>query len=75
MMVVFSVNGSLASYSIEFKSADHVIAKLAGNGEGRQDIPEEIEFFCSQGTWTSETVAEDVKKPIIKALVQSEGSG
>ena len=72
MVVIFSVNGALATYSIEYRNAEHVIAKRSGNGEVRKDIPEEIEFFCRKGNWTSEISSEEVKNPIIKALNQSD---
>ena len=75
MVVVFSVNGALATYSIEYRTAEHVIAKRSGNGEGRHDIPEEIEFFCRKGNWTSGIAEEEVKNPIIKALIQSDRAG
>ena len=75
MVVVFSVNGALASYSIEYRTSEHVIAKLSGNGESRMDIPEEIEFICRKGKWTSDISGEEVKNPIIKALNQAGQEG
>ena len=72
MVVVFYVNGSLATYSVEFKSTEHVIARLSGNGERRGDIPEEIEFFLKKEGWISATSAEEVKKPILLALNQTD---
>ena len=71
MVIVFSVNGSLATYFIEYKSASHVIAKRSGNEEGRQDIPEEIDFFCEKGIWNSDAPSDNVKIPILKALNNS----
>ena len=72
MVVVFHVKGSLATYSVEFKSAEHVIARLTVNGERRRDIPEELEFFLKKEGWTSATPVEEVKNPIILALNQSD---
>ena len=72
MVVVFYVKGSLATYSVEFKTSEHVVARLSGNGERRGDIPEEIEFFLKNGGWTSGIAVDEVKKPIILALNQTD---
>ena len=72
MVVVFYVKGSLATYSVEFKTTDHVIARLSGNGERRDDLPEEIEFYLKKGGWTSGNSEDEVKKPIILALNQTD---
>ena len=72
MVVVFYVKGSLATYSVEFKTTEHVIARLSGNGERREDIPEEIEFFLKKEGWTSATSIEEVKRPLLLALNQTD---
>jgi hypothetical protein len=71
MVVVFSVNGALATYSIEFPSPEHVIARQA-KGEKRKDIPEKLEFYKQSGEWTSDTENFSVKTSIIHALRQAD---
>lgn len=71
MVVVFSVNGALASYSIEYLDDAHVIALLTGNVENRRDLPEKIEFFHTAGIWSADTEYDGIKNPIIHALSHS----
>lgn len=74
MVVVFSVNGALASYALIWVSQDHVTAQLMGNGDKRKDIPEKVEFLKSEGNWSSSSSQESVSKSIIHALTHTSPS-
>jgi hypothetical protein len=70
MVVVFSVNGALASYAVEFITLSHVIATQV-RGDKRKDIPEKLELFKENGVWISSSDADSIKNSIIHALGES----
>jgi hypothetical protein len=70
MVVVFSVNGALASYAVEFITPSHVIATQV-RGDKRKDIPEKLELFKENGVWISSSDADSIKNSIIHALGES----